>query len=87
MTTEEPKREQWVSYGNDAATVFLSELKGSAVIAKIESGVEYRGLLHAIDGFLNIVLHDAKEVYENNEIANLGEIFLRGSVVNYIALA
>ena len=40
MTTEEPKREQWVSYGNDAATVFLSELKGSAVIAKIESGVE-----------------------------------------------
>lgn len=75
------------TYGNNATAEFLSELKGSAVIVKQSSGVEYRGILQSVDGFLNTVLKATKEVYEEKVVSELGEVFLRGSVVDYIAIA
>lgn len=84
--TEEPKKEQRVTYGNNATTVFLNELSGSPVVVRLEGGVEYRGQLSAIDSFLNVVLRDTRETYEGTEVASLGEVFLRGSAITYVAL-
>lgn len=79
---EKPQRRV---YGNDASTSFLSALKGSSVLVKQPSGIEYHGTLQAVDGFLNVVLCNTKEVYEGTVVSELGEVFLRGSSVDYIA--
>lgn len=88
MSTEQKHVEQAkITYGNDASTRFLKAIKGNSVIVRQDTGVEYVGVLGAIDQFLNVVLHDAKEMYNGKEVEQLGEVFLRGSIVNYIALA
>lgn len=74
-------------YGNNASANFLADLRGEKVVVKQPSGIEYRGVLHAVDGFLNVVLRDTTEVYQGNVLTALGEVFLRGSSVDYIAAA
>lgn len=77
----------WKIFGNNASADFLSELRGNPVIVSQATGIEYRGTLHAVDGFLNVVLKNTKEVFENTVVSELGEVFLRGSSVDYIAAA
>lgn len=98
MSTEETKpTEQQTSqgsdnqirkiFGNNASADFLSELRGKLVIVSEATGIQYRGILYAVDGFLNVVLRNTKEIYEHTVISELGEVFLRGSSVDYIAAA
>ncbi|CUM63684.1 uncharacterized protein PRCAT00001268001 [Priceomyces carsonii] len=58
---------------------FLSSIIGSAVIVKLHNGVEYSGILQSIDGFMNVVLEEGKEIIDGQLNRNYGDVFVRGN--------
>ncbi|ODV62203.1 U4/U6-U5 snRNP complex subunit LSM6 ASCRUDRAFT_32300 [Ascoidea rubescens DSM 1968] len=59
---------------------FLSEIKDNEVIVKLNSGIEYHGILQMIDGYMNIVLGPKTEEYIDNSLTRrYGDVFIRGS--------
>ncbi|ODV85515.1 hypothetical protein CANARDRAFT_198691 [[Candida] arabinofermentans NRRL YB-2248] len=64
---------------------FLSEITNSQVIVKLTNGLEYVGILSSIDGYMNVVLENSKEIVNSTEIRTYSEVFLRGNNVLYIS--
>lgn len=62
---------------------FLSDLIGSPVRVKLFNGVEYRGDLQTIDGYMNVVLENGKEFIKGNVTRDYGDLFLRGNTGMY----
>lgn len=60
-------------------TNFLSSIIGSTILVKLHNGVEYKGDLQSIDGYMNVVLHSAKEFVEDFESKSFGDVFIRGN--------
>ncbi|KAI5950856.1 LSM6 [Candida jiufengensis] len=58
---------------------FLSNIIGSSVIVKLHNGIEYKGDLQTIDGYMNVVLENGKEIINGNVTKDYGDIFLRGN--------
>jgi len=53
----------------------------------LNHGVEYRGILACLDGYLNVAMEQTEE-YQNGELrAKLGDCFIRGNNVLYISPA
>lgn len=48
---------------------FLKEIIGQPVVVKLNSGVDYRGVLTCLDGYMNIALEQTEE-YENDILKN-----------------
>ncbi|KAK3829249.1 MAG: hypothetical protein J3Q66DRAFT_395449 [Benniella sp.] len=66
---------------------FTSFLLGRPVIVKLNSGVDYRGILACLDGYMNIALEQTEE-YVNGKLMNrYGDTFIRGNNVLYISTA
>ena len=64
---------------------FLKTVLGRPVIVKLNSGVEYRGVLACLDGFMNIAMEQTEE-YESGQLKNkYGDCFIRGNNVLYIS--
>ncbi|TRY72747.1 hypothetical protein TCAL_06716 [Tigriopus californicus] len=64
---------------------FLKSLLGRPVVVKLNSGVDYRGVLASLDGYMNIALEQTEE-YVNGQLKNkYGDAFLRGNNVLYIS--
>ncbi|KAK6497881.1 U4/U6-U5 snRNP complex subunit lsm6 [Arthrobotrys musiformis] len=64
---------------------FLSEIHGAPITVKLNSGVEYKGELQSVDGYMNIALENTEE-YVNGERKNrYGDVFIRGNNVLYIS--
>mmetsp|Transcript_19416 Transcript_19416/g.23622 ORF Transcript_19416/g.23622 Transcript_19416/m.23622 type:complete len:93 (-) Transcript_19416:2281-2559(-) len=64
---------------------FLKQVVGRPVIVKLNSGVDYRGVLACLDGFMNIALEQTEE-YVGGELKNrYGDCFIRGNNVLYIS--
>ncbi|KAI5838923.1 hypothetical protein DFP73DRAFT_484745 [Morchella snyderi] len=64
---------------------FLQEIIGAPITVKLNSGVEYRGELSSVDGYMNIALEKTVE-YVNGEVRNkYGDVFIRGNNVLYIS--
>lgn len=40
---------------------FLRQMIGKPVVVKLNSGVDYRGILSCLDGFMNIALEQTEE--------------------------
>lgn len=60
----------------------------SRVLVKLKDGSEYVGVLERSDISMNLILSNAKQIGENNElVANYGRILIRGSNILYISLA
>ncbi len=58
---------------------FLKQVIGQPVIVKLNSGVEYRGILSCLDGYMNIAMEMTEE-YVNGELKNrYGDSFIRGN--------
>ncbi|KAK6457430.1 U6 snRNA-associated Sm-like protein LSm6 [Scheffersomyces xylosifermentans] len=68
-------------------STFLSDIIGSSVTVKLHNGVEYSGNLQSIDGYMNIVLDEGKEVVGNTISRTYGDVFIRGNNVLYISEA
>merc|ERR1712235_12941 len=64
---------------------FLKQIIGRPVVVKLNSGVDYRGVLGSLDGYMNIVLEQTEE-YVNGQLKNkYGDAFIRGNNVLYIS--
>ncbi|KAG2440148.1 hypothetical protein HXX76_004261 [Chlamydomonas incerta] len=64
---------------------FLKAIKGKAVLVKLNSGVDYRGILACLDGYMNIAMEQTEE-YVNGQLKNkYGDAFIRGNNVLYIS--
>lgn len=82
-----------INPSNDIGTIktdpskFLSTIIGSSVVVKLHNGVKYSGNLQSIDGYMNIVLDEAKEfVNDESSSRNYGDVFIRGNNGMYILL-
>ncbi|CAG8599203.1 11915_t:CDS:2 [Ambispora gerdemannii] len=66
-------------------TEFLNNVIGRPVLVKLNSGVDYRGILSCLDGYMNIALEQTEE-YVNGQLKNrYGDAFIRGNNVLYIS--
>ncbi|ORY16230.1 hypothetical protein BCR34DRAFT_118989 [Clohesyomyces aquaticus] len=64
---------------------YLHELRGSIVRVKLNSGHMFKGLLHSVDGFMNVAIENCREFQNGEEVRHWGDAFLRGNTVTYIA--
>ena len=60
---------------------FLSGIIGSSVSVKLHNGVEYKGNLQTIDGFMNVVLDEGKETVNGKVTKNMEMCLLEGIMV------
>ena len=58
---------------------FLKYAVGRPVIVKLNSGVEYRGVLACLDGYMNIALEQTQEFIEGKPSTSYGDTFIRGN--------
>ncbi|CAL9038772.1 uncharacterized protein LOC135589092 [Musa acuminata AAA Group] len=66
-------------------TNFLKSIRGRPVVVKLNSGVDYRGILACLDPYMNIAMEQTEE-YVNGQLKNkYGDAFIRGNNVLYIS--
>ena len=58
---------------------FLQDIIGKEVLVKLNSGVEYRGRMACLDGFMNIALESTQEFVEGIQTNEYGDCFIRGN--------
>jgi len=58
---------------------FLKQAVGRPVVVKLNSGVEYRGVLACLDGFMNIAMEQTEEYLDGQLKARYGDCFIRGN--------
>jgi len=63
---------------------FLNGLTGKTVMVKLKWGMEYKGYLVAVDGYMNMQLDKSEEYIDGTFTGNLGEILIRCNNVLYI---
>ena len=63
---------------------FLVALTGHPVSVKLKWGMEYRGVLLAIDSYMNLQLANTEEFIDGELAGNLGEVLIRCNNVLYI---
>ncbi|KAG6437529.1 hypothetical protein SASPL_102447 [Salvia splendens] len=71
--------------GTKTPADFLKSIRGRPVVVKLNSGVDYRGILACLDGYMNIAMEQTEE-YVNGQLKNkYGDAFIRGNNVLYIS--
>lgn len=69
----------------ESLSQFIQQIHGRPVVVKLVSGVDYRGVLSCLDGYMNIALEQTEE-YINGQLKNkYGDTFIRGNNVLYIS--
>ncbi|KAL2892806.1 putative small nuclear ribonucleoprotein F [Bienertia sinuspersici] len=63
---------------------FLNNLTGKPVIVKLKWGMEYKGYLVSVDGYMNLQLANTEEYIEGQKTGDLGEILIRCNNVLYL---
>merc|ERR1712170_330036 len=63
---------------------FLNALTGKPVLVKLKWGMEYKGYLVAVDGYMNLQLANSEEYVDGALAGHLGEILIRCNNVLYI---
>ena len=58
---------------------FLKQALGKAVVVKLNSGVDYRGVLACLDGFMNIAMEQTEEYVDGQLKSRYGDCFIRGN--------
>lgn len=64
---------------------FLKAVLGKPVVVKLTLGIEYRGILVALDGNMNIALEQTEEYVHGQLKGRFGDAFIRGNNVLYLA--
>jgi len=59
---------------------------GSTVWITLKNRVEYWGKMIQCDGYMNLLLENAREFKNGMPVANYGTIFIRGNNILYIQL-
>merc|ERR1712154_216380 len=63
---------------------FLNGLTGKPVLVKLKWGMEYKGYLVSVDGYMNLQLANTEEFIDGQLAGNLGEVLIRCNNVLYI---
>ena len=63
---------------------FLAELTGKPVIVRLKWGMEYKGFLVSVDGYMNLQLANTEEFIDGVLAGNLGEVLIRCNNVLYV---
>lgn len=63
---------------------FLNELIGKPVMIKLKWGMEYKGNLTSVDGYMNVQLTNSEEYVNGNLAGPLGDILVRCNNILYI---
>lgn len=63
---------------------YLNSLTGKPVVVKLKWGMEYKGYLVSVDGYMNLQLANTEEYIEGKNRGNLGEVLLRCNNILYI---
>ncbi|PLW05421.1 hypothetical protein PCASD_25266 [Puccinia coronata f. sp. avenae] len=58
---------------------FLKQVVGHQVTVRLNSGVDYRGILSCLDGYMNIALENTEEYVNGVKRNSYGDAFLRGN--------
>ncbi|KAK6590450.1 Sm F [Cryptosporidium xiaoi] len=64
---------------------FLRKVIGNQVVVRLNSGVDYKGLLACLDDRMNIAMENTEEYVDGSFVENLGDTFIRGNNVLYIS--
>ncbi|CED82846.1 small nuclear ribonucleoprotein family protein isoform 1 [Phaffia rhodozyma] len=64
---------------------FLKAVVGKEVVVRLNSGVDYRGILSCLDGYMNIALEQTEEYVNGVKKNSYGDAFIRGNNVLYIS--
>jgi len=70
---------------SEATEGILERNLGQVVIVRLKGGKKIRGKLKGFDQHLNLVLEDAEDITDANEVKRLGEIIVRGNNVIIIS--
>mmetsp|Transcript_42589 Transcript_42589/g.117890 ORF Transcript_42589/g.117890 Transcript_42589/m.117890 type:complete len:81 (+) Transcript_42589:41-283(+) len=71
--------------GSNNPSDFLKTVLGRPVVVKLNSGVDYRGVLACLDGYMNIAMEQTEEYVNGQLKAKYGDTFIRGNNVLYIS--
>ncbi|CAO1630900.1 unnamed protein product [Sympodiomycopsis kandeliae] len=63
---------------------FLKNVIGKQVAVRLNSGIDYKGTLSCLDGYMNIALEETSEWVAGVEKNRFGDAFIRGNNVLYI---
>jgi small nuclear ribonucleoprotein F len=63
------------------------DLVGQHVKVKLKWGMEYYGVLHSADAYMNVQLHQCDEYIEQQFAGHLGTVLIRCNNVLYIVVA
>ncbi|EST10120.1 Ribonucleoprotein LSM domain protein [Kalmanozyma brasiliensis GHG001] len=63
---------------------FLKSVIGKSVNVRLNSGIDYRGTLSCLDGYMNIALEQTVEYVDGVKKNSYGDAFIRGNNVMYI---
>jgi U6 snRNA-associated Sm-like protein LSm6 len=58
---------------------FLRQIIGKPVVVQLNSGVNYKGILACLDGFMNIAMEQTEEYVDGHLKARYGDCFIRGN--------
>jgi U6 snRNA-associated Sm-like protein LSm6 len=74
-----------VKEGKKNPSDFLRQVLGKPVVVELNTGVNYRGILACLDGFMNIAMEQTEEYVDGQLKARYGDCFIRGNNVLYIS--
>lgn len=64
----------------------LQKCTNKHVVVRLKNDTEYKGKLDSIDMYMNLIMTDAKETFQNKPVANYSRAILRGNNVLLIKL-
>jgi U6 snRNA-associated Sm-like protein LSm6 len=62
-----------------APSLFLQKILGKPVQVRLSSGVDYRGVLSCLDGYMNIAMENCEELVDGQVKNSYGDTFIRGN--------
>ncbi|VDM38684.1 unnamed protein product [Toxocara canis] len=63
---------------------FLNGLTGKPIVCKLKWGIEYRGYLVSVDGYMNLQMANTEEFIDGASTGNLGEVLIRHVVLFFL---
>jgi len=55
------------------------------VVAKLKWGMQYKGILVSVDGYMNLQLANTEEIIDGEVTGTLGEVLIRCNNVLWVA--
>ncbi|KAJ2569240.1 UBX domain protein Ubx2 [Coemansia sp. RSA 1813] len=75
----EQKQPEASRVAKKSPTDFLENILGRQVFVRLNSGVDYKGILACLDGYMNIALEQTEEYVEGELRNRYGDAFIRGN--------